>query len=153
MFVGCSLVNDSDTIPAEETNELSYRLRYTDVSASLQAAKEAYACSPKNSDGQAEALNNIAYVSYQQMRYDQALHLLRKVYGFSRNQLELLCSDVLTMKIMQRIGRGKPFFDSRLRAQKRLRRILSEENTLTPHQRRRLHYALTELHIVSSTYY
>lgn len=153
MFVGCSLVNDSDTIPAEETNELSYRLRYTDVSASLQAAKEAYACSPKNSDGQAEALNNITYVSYQQMRYDQALHLLRKVYGFSRNQLELLCSDVLTMKIMQRIGRGKPFFDSRLRAQKRLRRILSEENTLTPHQRRRLHYALTELHIVSSTYY
>ena len=153
MFVGCSLVNDSDTIPAEETNELSYRLRYTDVSASLQAAKEAYACSPKNSDGQAEALNNIAYVSYQQMRYDQSLHLLQHVYGFSRNQLELLCADVLTMKVMQRIGRGKSFFDARLRAQKRLSRILSEEDNLTERQNRRLHYALTELHIVASTYY
>ena len=137
----------------EEANDLSYRLRYSDVSASLQAAKKAYSCSTKNSDGQAEALNNMAYVAYQQMRYDQALHLLQKVHDVSRNQLELLCADVLTMKVMQRIGRGKSFFDSRLRAQKRLRRILSEESSLTERQQHRLHYALTEFHIVASTYY
>ena len=87
------------------------------------------------------------------MRYDQSRHLLQHVYGFSRNQLELLCADVLTMKVMQRIGRGKSFFDARLRAQKRLSRILSEEDNLTERQNRRLHYALTELHIVASTYY
>lgn len=153
MLAACSPVAERDAMPVEEADELSYRLRYTDISASLQAAKEAYSCSPANSDGQAEALNNMAYVTYQQMRYDQALHLLQKVYGFSRNQLELLCADVLTMKIMQRIGRGLSFFDSRLRAQKRLRRILPEENSLTEHQKSRLHYALTELHIVASTYY
>ena len=136
-----------------EDNDLAYRVRYTDVSASLKAAKEAYASSPEKSDGQAEALNNMAYVSYQQMRYDRALHLLQKVYGFSRNQLELLCADVMTMKVMQRIGQGKSFFDARLQAQKRLNRILSEENTLTERQQRRLHYALTEFHIVASTYY
>ena len=138
---------------AEEGNDLAYRLRYSDVSASLQAAKEAYACSSRNSDGQAEALNNMAYVAYQQMRYDQALYLLQKVHDHSRNQLELLCADVLRMKVMQRIGRGKSFFDSRLRAQKRIRRILSEESNLTERQRHRLHYALTEFHIVASTYY
>ena len=153
IFVACSSVAERDVMAVEEGNDLAYRLRYSDVSASLQAAKEAYSCSSNNSDGRAEALNNMAYVAYQQMRYDQALRLLQKVHDLSRNQLELLCADVLTMKIMQRIGRGKSFFDSRLRAQKRLRRILSEESNLTERQQHRLHYALTEFHIVASTYY
>ena len=152
LFVACSQVDEREEA-AMKGNDLAYRLRYTDVAASLQAAKEAYSCSPKNSDGQAEALNNMAYVAYQQMRYDQALHLLKHVYCFSHNQIELLCADVLTMKVMQRIGQGKSFFDARLRAQKRLSRILSEENSLTDRQKHRLHYALTEFHIVASTYY
>ena len=153
IFVACSSVAERDVMAVEEGNDLAYRLRYSDVSASLEAAKKAYSNSSKNSDGQAEALNNMAYIAYQQMRYDQALHLLQKVHDLSRNQLELLCADVLTMKVMQRIGRGKSFFDSRLRAQKRLRRILSEESNLTERQQHRLHYALTEFHIVASTYY
>ena len=152
-FAACSSVSERDMMAVEEGNDLAYRLRYSDVSASLQAAKAAYSASSKNSDGQAEALNNMAYVAYQQMRYDQALYLLRKVHDQSRNQLELLCADVFQMKVMQRIGRGKSFFDSRLRAQKRIRRILSEESSLTERQRHRLHYALTEFHIVASTYY
>ena len=102
LFVACSQVDEREEA-AMKANVSAYRLRYTDVAASLQAAKEAYSFSPKNSDGQAEALNNMAYVAYQQMRYDQSLHLLQKVQGFSHNQLELLCADVLTMKIMQRI--------------------------------------------------
>ena len=151
LFIACSQVDERDKAAAVEGNDLAYRLRYTDVSASLTAAKTAYA--KGNADDKAEAVNNMAYVAYQQMRFDQALYLLQKVYGSSRNQLELLCADVLTMKVMQRIGRGKSFFDSRLRAQKRLRRILSEEESLTERQRHRLHYALTEFHIVASTYY
>ena len=153
IFAACSSVAERDAVYVEEGNDLSYHLRYTDVLASLQAAKGAYSHSSRNSDGQAEALNNMAYIAYQQMRYDQALYLLRKVYGHSRNQLELLCADVLTMKVMQRIGHGKSFFDSRLRAGKRIRRILSEESSLTERQQQRLHYALTEFHIVASTYY
>ncbi len=152
LFIACSSVDEKRS-EAMDGNDLAYRLRYTDVSASLKAAKEAYSSSSANSDDKAEALNNMAYAAYQQMRYDQALHLLKHVYGFSRNQLELLCSDVLTMKVMQRIGNGKSFFDARLRAQKRLHRILSEESSLTVRQKHRLHYALTESHIVASTYY
>ena len=151
-LAACSPVSERDAISVE-ANDLAYRLRYTDVSASLEAAKKAYASSSNNSDEKAEALNNMAYVAYQQMRYDQALHLLNKVYNLSHNQLELLCADVLRMKVMQRIGRGKSFFDSRLRAQKRISRILSESNNLTERQKHRLNYALTEFHIVASTYY
>ena len=153
VFVACSSVAEREVMAVEEANDFSYRLRYTDISASLQAAKKAYSLSSGNSDGRAEAINNMAYVAYQQMRYDQTLYLLQKVYEQSRNQLELLCADVLTMKVMQRIGHGKSFFDSRLRAGKRISRILSEESSLTKRQLHRLHYALTEFHIVASTYY
>lgn len=153
IFVACTSVAERDLMLVEEGNDLAYRLRYTDISASQQAAKRAYRYASDYADGRAEALNNTAYVAYQQMRYDQSLRLLRSVYKLSHNQLELLCADVLTMKVMQRIGRGKPFFDARLRAQKRLSRILSEENSLTERQKHRLHYALTEFHIVASTYY
>ena len=151
-LAACSSVGEGN-VASLEGNDMAYRLRYTDVSASLEAARQAYDSPSASSDDKAEALNNMAYVAYQQMRYDQALHLLRKVYGSSRNQLELLCADVLRMKVMQRIGLGKSFFNSRLRAQKRLNRILSEESSLTERQKRRLHYALTEFHIVASTYY
>ena len=151
LFIACSSV-DMKSTGSMESNDLAYRLRYTDVSASQKAAKEAFSSASESSD-KAEALNNMAYVAYQQMRFDQALQLLQQIYGFSHNQLELLCADVLTMKVMQRIGRGKSFFDARLRAQKRLSRILSEESNLTERQKHRLHYALTELHIVASTYY
>lgn len=153
LFIACSSADVDKAQPELDNNDLAYRLRYSDISASLQAAKNAYSSSEKNPDGRAEALNNMAYVAYQQMRYDQSLHLLQKIYGFSRNQLELLCADVLTMKVMQRIGHGKSFFDARLRAEKRLSRLLSEENNLTARQRHRLDYALTEYHIVASTYY
>lgn len=149
----CCTTADKGTSAAMERNEAAYRMRYTDVDASLQAAKEAYEAPSATSDDKAEALNNMAYVSYQQMRYDHALQLLQDVRAASRNQLELLCADVLTMKVMQRIGRGKAFFDARLRAEKHLRRILSEESSLTQRQKHRLHYAQTELHIVASTYY
>ena len=153
MLVACSRVDERKAASVRAANDLSYRQRYSDITVSLQAAKEALSLSPEGSDGQAEALNNMAYVCYQQMRYDQALYFLRKVRASSRNQLELLCADVLAMKVMQRIGQGKAFFDNRLSAQKRLRRIRSEEERLTPRQQQRLHYALSEFHIVGSTYY
>ena len=104
LFIACSSV-DMKSTRSMESNDLAYRLRYTDVSASQKAAKEAFSSASESSD-KAEALNNMAYVAYQQMRFDQALHLLQQIYGFSHNQLELLCADVLTMKVMQRIGRG-----------------------------------------------
>lgn len=131
----------------------AYRVRYSDVTRSQQAARAVLSQTEPGSDSHAEALNHMAYVAYQQMRYDQALHLVQEVQEGSRNQLEKLCADVMTMKVMQRIGHGKAFFDSRLRAGQRLRRILSEQDDITPHQRQRLHYAATEFRIIGSTYY
>ena len=79
LFIACSSVDVNKVQPESDNNDVAYRLRYSDISASLQAAKNAYSCSEKNPDGRAEALNNMAYVAYQQMRYGQSLHLLQKI--------------------------------------------------------------------------
>lgn len=151
LFAACA--SDATERKATASNDAAYRLRYADMERSLRASDDALRVSEGGGDAWAEALNNKAYAAYQQMRFEQALHLIGRIYRGSSNQLELLCADVLRMKVMQRIGQGKAFFDSRLRAQSRLRRILSEKASLSPRQQRRLLYAQSELHIVASTYY
>ena len=151
LLIACS--SEAEREATAVHNDTAYRLRYSDIDLSCQAARHALAESPEGSEAWSEAMNNMAYVAYQQMRFDQALHLLHKLHRSSRNQLELLCADVLEIKVMQRIGQGKDFFDSRLRAQRRLHRILGELETLTPRQQHRLLFAQSELHIVASTYY
>ncbi len=152
-FVGCTRADEESRRRIDELNGRAYSLRYTDVDSTLALSKRALSMSASYSDGMAEAWNNIAFVAYQQMRYTQAKHLLGHVYGRTHNQIELLCADVTTMKVAQRIGDGKLFFDKRLQAQKRIRRIKESETELTDVQRRRFFYGETEMRIVSSTYY
>ena len=142
-----------EQVSADNCNTISYEKRYSDIDSSYLAAKKAYSFSKNYADGRYEALNNLAYVYYQQMKYDHSIRLLRKVLKHSRNQIELLCSDVMMMKVMQRIGNGYEFFKCRNSALNRLSRINESLDDLTDRQKRRVYYAKTELHIVSSTYY
>ncbi len=138
---------------ADKYNQIAYRIRYVDIDSSLHCARKAYAMARENSDERAFALNNLAYVTYQQMYFDKSLHLLGRIYHETNNQLELLCADVMSMKIAQRIGDGRLFFDKRNAALRRIARINEEKESLEKSQLYRLFYAETELHIVSSTYY
>ena len=153
LFVSCRSNESSDRQSVDFYNTISYELRYSDIDSSYLAAKKAYSLSRDYADGRNEALNNLAYVYYQQMKYDHSIRLLRKVLRQSRNQIELLCSDVMMMKVMQRIGNGYEFFRCKNSALNRLSRINEYQHELTERQLRRVYYANTELHIVSSTYY
>lgn len=137
----------------DSLNSQAYIYRYSDIDSSLHFAKSAYRNSKDYDDGKAEALNNLAFVSFQQMYFDRSRHYLNHIYHESRNQIELLCADVMSMKIAQRVGEGQLFFDNRQKALKRIARIREALPSLTERQALRFHYALTELHIVSSTYY
>lgn len=153
-LAGCTRTDEESIRRIDELNGRAYSLRYTDVDSTLALSRRALNMSASCSDGMAEAWNNIAFVAYQQMRYTRAMHILdRHVYERTRNQIELLCADVMTMKVAQRTGDGKLFFDKRLQAQKRIDRIRESEAELTDAQRRRFFYGETEMHIVSSTYY
>ena len=152
LFVGCRSNESKEQQSSDYYNTLSYETRYSNIDSSYIFAKKAYSYSENYEEGRSEALNNLAYVYYQQMKYDHSIRLLRKVLKQSRNQIELLCSDVMMMKVMQRIGNGYEFFKCRNSALNRLARINESLNDLTEHQLRRVYYANTELHIVSSTY-
>ena len=98
LFCSCERYIEDSQI--SHWNRLAYSLRYSDIDSSLYYAQKAYhlAKSLNDRDGKYEALNNLAYVAYQQMHYDQSLHILDHVYRGSVNQIELLCADVLEMK-------------------------------------------------------
>ena len=153
LFICCRSNESQEFNSSDYYNAISYETRYSNIDSSYIAAKKAYSLAKSFEEGRSEALNNLAYVYYQQMKYDYSIRLLRKVLKQSRNQIELLCSDVMMMKVMQRIGNGYEFFKCRNRALNRLARINESLNELTDHQLRRVYYANTELHIVSSTYY
>ena len=142
-----------DTQLPDEINHRAYLLRYTDVDSSLNCAKTAFKQSELYPDGRAEALNHIAFAQFQQMRFSKAQFTLRKIDSLTNNQVELLCADVMNMKISQRTGELRIFYNSWHSAQQRLKRIDEEEFLLTPHLKNRLFYARTEMHIIASTYY
>lgn len=134
-------------------NRRAYLLRYVDVDSSLHYADKAYEASAHYPDGRAEAISHKAFVKYQQMRYTEALKLLDKIDSVTNNQVELLCADVLRMKISQRTGELRTFYRAWHNAERRLTRIDEELHLLSRHLSDRVLYARTEMHIIASTYY
>ncbi len=143
----------ADTTVPDDLNRRAYALRYIDVEQSLRYADEALAQSADYPDGQAEAMNHRAFVWYQRMLFSQAMAELGRVDSVTNNQIELLCADVMRMKVTQRTGDLRMFYRAWHRAQRRLMRIDEELGILSSHHQDRVLYARTEMHIITSTYY
>lgn len=150
VFASCTY---QDTTLPDDLNRRAYLLRYVDVDSSLHYADKAYSSSKNYVDGQTEAISHRAFARYQQMRYTKALKELDKIDSISNNQVELLCADVMRMKISQRTGELRIFYRAWHSAQRHLRRIDEELHLLTEHHKDRVLYARTEMHIIASTYY
>ncbi len=150
VLVACK---QQDTTKPDNLNRRAYALRYVDVDSSLHYANEAYALSRNYPDGQAEAVNHRAFVLYQQMLFSQAMEELARVDSLTSNQVELLCADVMRMKITQRTGELRLFYRAWHNAGRRLTRIDEELEYLSPHHQNRVLYARTEMRIIASTYY
>ncbi len=150
MLAACS---QPDTNMPDDLNRRAYALRYVDVDSSLHYANQAYIQSKDYPDGQAEALNHKAFVLYQRMLFSQAMEELTRVDSLTSNQVELLCADVMRMKITQRTGELRIFYRAWHNAERRLMRIDEELGFLSRHHQDRVLYARTEMHIIASTYY
>lgn len=150
ILVGCM---QQDTTLPDDFNHRAYSLRYVDVDKSLHYADMAYALSIGYTDGQAEAINHRAYVFYQQMLFSRAMAELNRIDSVTNNQVELLCADVMRMKITQRTGELRMFYRAWHNAERRLMRIDEDLDLLSPHHQERVLYARTEMHIIASTYY
>ena len=137
----------------DELNDISYAFHYKNLDSTWYYANKAFALADHYSDGKAEALNNMAFVSLAKMRYQEAYRQLDSIPLLSDNQIELLIADIQQMRLCQRVSRNKDFYEYYENARRSLRRIEEESVNLTPRMRQRMIYARSELAIVASTYY
>lgn len=152
LFTSCFEVNQKQRARVDSLNYAAYNIRYTDVDSTRCLAQKAYQEAEDYSDGKARALNLLAYVDYQQMDFATAFLRLDSVALTTSNQIILLVSDVMRMKINQRTGDGSAYFEARISAQKRMKRAEEEFEQLTAVDRHDYFFARTEYHIISSTY-
>lgn len=137
----------------DDMNRRAYVMKYADVDSSLWYADRAYSLSKDYPDGRAEAMNHRAFVLYQKMRFSHAIEVLDSVEKMTHNQVELLCADVMRMKLSQRTGELRTLYRAWHSAERRLDRIDEELPELSPHHQERVLYARTEKHLVAATYY
>ena len=149
-FSACS---PSHRDEVDELNIKSYAYHYQDLDSVRFYALKALQLSSDYDAGQAEAFNNLAFVSIIRMDYIGARKILAQAESITDNQIEQLIADVQMMRLCQRESRNKEFYVYHERAQSRLKRINEEKNTLSEHLRKRLLYAQSEFNIVTATYY
>lgn len=159
IFSACTGKEDRQAIDA--INEQSYYYHYRNLDSTLFYALKAFDESRNYDNGRAEALNNIAFYYIAKMNYAMADSILNEVRKTSDNEVELLISDVLQMRLCQRRSANKEYYTFQTSAQKRLERIketmldwtAEKTDPLVGHLYKRVAYAESEYNIVSSTYY
>lgn len=134
-------------------NERAYASHYRSLDSARIYADRALKLSSHYADGQAEALNNLAFVSMAQMDYGKVQALIEHLDKVTDNQIELLVADVQMMRLCQRKSNNKDFYVYREQALRRIRRIEEEKELLNPHQKKRFAYAYSEFYIVASVYF
>ena len=63
----------------DELNDISYAFHYKNLDSTWYYANKAFALAEHYSDGKAEALNNMAFVSLAKMRYQEAYRQLDSI--------------------------------------------------------------------------
>lgn len=142
-----------DICCADSLNERSYNFHYRNLDSTLYYADLAYKASTHYAAGRAEALNNRSFYLFMKMDFQGARKELNKIYSTTDNEIELLIADISMMRICQRTSDNKEFYDYRNRAVRRIRRIAEEKENFDEREQKRLIYAQSDFHIVSSVYY
>lgn len=148
-----SACSSTDRQTVDKLNSKSYACHYRNVDSTEYYAKIAYDLSEGYDNGRAEALNNLAFVDIVKMRYIDAEGHLNEIAEITDNQVQLFISHVLQMRLCQRRSNNRMFHEYREQADRTLRRIYEERNTLSDRDASNLLYAETEYAIVNSTYY
>lgn len=149
----CLACSNDCRIQVDKLNKMSYAYHYRNLDSTLLYAHKALKLSRGYSSGEAEALNNLAFVSIAKMEYKRATSQLDSIFKITDNQVELLVADIQYMRLCQRQAMNKEFYDYRERAKRRIRRIKEDIDELDEHLQYRFLYAETEYAFVSATYY
>jgi len=148
-----SACSRSDRQAVDKLNALSYAYHYRNVDSTEYYARRAYDLASHYADGRAEALNNLVFIDIVKMQYKEADRHLSEVYEITDNQVQRLIAYVQKMRLCQRRSDNRAFHEYREQADRTIRRINEERETLSVRDLRALLYAETEYAIVNSTYY
>ena len=142
-----------DRQAVDKLNSQSYAYHYSNLDSVETIARRAYDLADGYQTGRAEALNNIAFAKLARMQYDEAEQILDDIVKSTDNQIQLLVAHVQQMRLCQRRSRNREFHEYRELADRTIRRIHEEYETLSMRETSQLLYAETEYAIVNSTYY
>lgn len=153
LLIILSACSSPDRHAVDKLNSQSYAYHYRNLDSTSHYAREALKLSADYADGQAEAYNNLAFVSIVKMRYNEAQAQLDSAVNCTNNQLEQLVSYIQYMRLCQRQSRNREFYDYHELASQALNRLNEDRQGLSQRQLARLLYAESEMAIVVSTYY
>ena len=115
----------------DSLNRRAYAYRYKNLDSSYLPAEQAYGQARLYQQGKAEACNNLGFCAFMQMDFERAEKIYKEVYGLTKNELELLIADIGLMKIYQRTGMNKEYYDYRNSAVRRMKRIREDSTVFT----------------------
>ena len=155
LLVGCSAHGGHSVglHPVDELNRKARVWQYRDLDSAYAYAMRAYDEAGRYLHGRIVACNVLGFVACMQMDYEEALHWYDEVDGHSGCELERLVADVGRMNVYQRTADNQAFYDSRVRATKRLRHINEEASQLSPAERARLQSTINDFYMVTALQY
>lgn len=154
LFSCKGLMGGNVSVVSDSLNALSYTYHYKNLDSCRDLALRALRLAGNDPVAVAQAYNNLAFYAFMQMDFEQSRKYEDLVYASCNNELELLVADVGMMKICQRTSANKRFYDYRNSALSRLKRMdESQTASFSREERRRLAFARSEFHIVSSIYF
>ena len=127
--------------------------RYSNISAFDSIAKELSYVADEEDEPQMVATNALAYSAMMQMDYSHSVELYSIVLENSACEIERLVADVGLMTVCYRVSANRLFFDYRIAALSRIRRINEEYAFLSASDRERFNRAKVEFAIVSLCYF
>lgn len=141
--------DDAGRREGEPLCEQAYALRYSSLDSVERLAQRALAY-PAVSD---EATCLLAFAHAMRMDYPEAERLYSQVIEGTRSELLRLTAQVGMMRVCQRRGANKDFYDYHSGALASIERLAPDVPLMDGHQVRLWHSALTDLHLQLSIYY
>lgn len=152
LFFGCSSHGRHSVglHPVDELNRVAYFWRYRDLDSAQYYAFKAYEESGHYLHGRTVACNMLGFVRCMQMDYEEALWWYDEVEKQSGCELERLVADVGRMNVFQRTADNQAFYESRVKATKRLHHINEEVESLSLAERSRLQSTINDFYMVTA---
>ena len=153
-FSCMGIASTAEVQEIDKLNDKAHAFRYINLDSLRDYAQQALQKVNQYDLGKAEANNHMGFHSFMKMDFEEALKWHKKVYSITQNEIELLIADIGHMRVFQRTGRNKEYYDYRNSALQRIKNIEEDYTVfIEKKERLRLYYAYSEFYFISALYH